>query len=91
MCVQDSCAQPPLPDPGLPEMGIPPSPVLWCPVKSKNLLCEVETAGLTVWFKCMKVLFEEVGPTQDTQDAEEEADDDEDAADERWVGKLKEP
>lgn len=61
-------------------MGIPPSPVLGCPVKSKKLLCEVEAAGLTVWFKCIKLLCEEVGPIEDIQDAEE--DDDEDAADE---------
>lgn len=61
-------------------MGIPPSPVLGCPVKSKKLLCDVEAAGLTVWFKCTKLLCEEVGPIEDIQDAEE--DDDEDAADE---------
>lgn len=62
-------------------MGIPPSPVLGCPVKSKKLLCEVEAAGLTVWFKCTKLLREEVGTIEDIQDAEEE-EDDEDAADE---------
>lgn len=80
-------------DPVLPEMGIPPSPVLWClgsTVKSKKLLCEVEAVGLTLWFKCKKLLREEGGPIQEPQDAEEEEveeQEDEDD-DEGWVGKL---